>query len=83
MEQARRLEPAAVKLAWKDWTRYSSRQKTTMQMGGLVGEILLELAEDAPFWPYLWLGQWVHAGKGTSMGLGCYTIEPASLPSAT
>jgi CRISPR/Cas system endoribonuclease Cas6 (RAMP superfamily) len=32
------------------------------------------------FWPYLWLGQWTHAGKGTSMGMGAYTIQPASLP---
>jgi CRISPR/Cas system endoribonuclease Cas6 (RAMP superfamily) len=81
-EQARQVEPASVKLAWKDWTRYSSRQKTEMQMGGLVGEIAIELAEGSPLWPYLWLGQWVHAGKGTSMGLGHYTIETASLPNA-
>ena len=29
----------------------------------------------AEFWPYLWLGQWTHVGKGTSMGMGAYTIE--------
>jgi hypothetical protein len=80
MQQARQVEPLGVKLAWKDWTRYSSRQKTVMQMGGLVGEILIGLAEGSPFWPYLWLGQWVHAGKGTSMGLGQYTIQSTSLP---
>lgn len=80
MEQARQLELSEVKLAWKDWTRYSSRQKTAMQMGGLVGEIMVQLAEGSPLWPYLWLGQWVHVGKGTSMGLGRYTIQPASLP---
>lgn len=80
MEQARQVEPAAVNLVWKDWTRYSSRQKTAMEMGGLMGEIALDLAADSPLWPYLWLGQWVHAGKGTAMGLGRYTIEPASLP---
>jgi CRISPR/Cas system endoribonuclease Cas6 (RAMP superfamily) len=54
-----------------------------MQMGGLVGEIVVELAEGSPLWPYLWLGQWLHAGKGTSMGLGHYTIQPASLPKPT
>lgn len=82
MELARQVELAGVKVAWKDWTRYSSRQKTEMQMGGLVGEIVVELAEGSPLWPYLWLGQWVHAGKGTSMGLGHYTVQPASLPNA-
>ncbi len=82
MKQARQLEPASANLAWKDWTRYSFRQKTKMQMGGLVGEIVILLPEGSPLWPYLWLGQWVHAGKATSMGLGHYTIEPASLPNA-
>ena len=72
--QARKVELAAANLVWRDWTRYSSRQKTTMQMGGLLGEIVLDLSEEFPFWPYLWLGQWVHAGKATSMGLGHYTL---------
>lgn len=63
-------------LYWRDWTRYSSRQQTKMQMGGLLGEF--ELAGDLDlFWPYLWLGQWTHVGKGTSMGLGAYRIETA------
>jgi hypothetical protein len=80
MERSRRVEMSAAKLAWKDWTRYSTRQTTAMKMGGLVGEIAVELDEGSPFWPYLWLGQWVHTGKGTSMGLGRYSIQAASLP---
>ncbi len=82
MEKARQITLTDVKLAWKDWTRYFSRQRTELQMGGLLGEIMLELVDKSPFWPYLWLGQWVHAGKGTSMGLGRYTILPASLPNS-
>ena len=68
----------AVRLRWHDWSRYSSRQQTTVPMGGLVGTI--ELAGDGlePFWPYLWLGQWTHAGKGAVMGLGGYRIETVS-----
>jgi CRISPR/Cas system endoribonuclease Cas6 (RAMP superfamily) len=31
------------------------------------------------FWPYLWLGQWTHIGKGTSMGMGAYTIQSDKL----
>lgn len=62
-------------LRWHDWTRYSSRQQAPMQMGGLVGKILLKDADWTRFWPYLWLGQWVHAGKGATMGLGRYTLE--------
>jgi len=41
-------------------------------MGGLIGEIELDGADLEPFWPYLWLGQWTHAGKGAVMGLGRY-----------
>lgn len=61
-------------LKWIDWTRKSSRQETTMQMGGVMGSITLDTNKLQPFWPYLWLGQWTHAGKATVMGLGNYKI---------
>lgn len=69
-------------LRWHDWTRYSSRQDSLMQLGGLLGTVTFETSNDArsdgsklaPFWPYIWLGQWTHAGKNTSMGLGKYEI---------
>jgi hypothetical protein len=65
----------AVRLHWRDWNRYSSRQRNTVPMGGLVGEIELNGAGLEPFWPWLWLGQWTHAGKGAVMGLGGYRID--------
>lgn len=73
-QAARAVEWADARLRWHDWTRYSSRQDTLIQMGGLVGEIDLDGAELEPFWPYLWLGQWTHAGKGAVMGLGQYRL---------
>lgn len=79
---ARNIQFSAQKLHWYDWTRYSSRQQTEMQMGGLLGSLSLDMEGLGDFWPYLWLGQWTHVGKGTSMGMGAYTIEPASLPDA-
>ena len=69
-------------LKWFDWTRYSSRQHTEMNMGGLIGSVQLDMQDLDDFWPYLWLGQWTHAGKGTSMGMGAYTIKSTSLPNA-
>ncbi len=66
-------------LKWFDWTRYSSRQQTEMNMGGLVGSIELNTTGLDEFWPYLWLGQWTHVGKATSMGMGAYSIKPTSL----
>ncbi len=65
---------ARSELAWKDQTRYSLRQKTLMHLGGLVGRIDIEGQNLAPVWPYLWLGQWTHAGAGATMGLGYYTL---------
>lgn len=62
-------------LRWRDWARFSSRQDALIKMGGLVGEIELDGAGLEPFWPYLWLGQWTHAGKGAVMGLGRYQIS--------
>ncbi|MGZ8094758.1 MAG: CRISPR system precrRNA processing endoribonuclease RAMP protein Cas6 [Methylosarcina sp.] len=82
MQRARAIEFAGKNLRWYDWTRYSSRQQTEMHLGGVIGSLELEMQGLEEFWPYLWLGQWTHAGKATSMGMGRYSIEPASLPSA-
>lgn len=57
------------------WHRYSSRQKQKMPMGGIVGEFNLKGEDIEHFWPYLYLGQYTHVGKGTSMGQGQYKIS--------
>ncbi|MEZ5592586.1 MAG: CRISPR system precrRNA processing endoribonuclease RAMP protein Cas6 [Gammaproteobacteria bacterium] len=80
-QQARAIPLRRTELYWREYTRYSSRQKTSMQLGGVVGQIELDGHDLAPFWPYLWLGQWTHAGKMTSMGLGRYSILADKLAS--
>ena len=65
-ESARTVESS---LVWKDWTRYSSRQKTYMQLGGLQGHIVYE-GRIAPFLPFLVMAEKLHIGKQTSFGLG-------------
>jgi CRISPR-associated endoribonuclease Cas6 len=61
------------RLAWKDWTRFSSRQQQEMTLGGVVGE--WELSGDLrELLPWFWLGQWVHVGKNTTMGMGRYLL---------
>lgn len=72
--EAERLDFVWKDLGWKEWTRASQRQRTEMQMGGIVGRARAEGQEWKRWWPLLWLGQWVHAGKGTSMGLGRYEV---------
>ena len=70
------LEDAVVEtcLEWRDWTRYSNRQKTSMKMGGLLGHLKLESSRLGQWWPLLWYGQWLHVGKQSSMGLGQYEL---------
>jgi hypothetical protein len=58
---------------WYDWERYSSRQNTKMKMGGIVGNISYQ-GVTGPFTQILRVGEIVHAGKGTSFGLGKYRI---------
>lgn len=72
--QARAVDVLAPELSWWDWTRYSTRQDSEMQMGGLLGHFSLRGEQLADFWPYLWLGQWTHAGKAATMGLGRYRV---------
>lgn len=76
LSQADSLPIAQRQLHWREWTRYSSRQEAKLQMGGLVGWFEVEGSGLESLWPYLWLGQWTHVGKGCSMGLGRYVLEP-------
>jgi hypothetical protein len=77
--KARTVRFASQQLKWYDWTRYSLRQQAEMNMGGVVGRVVLDTHDLEDFWPYLWVGQWTHVGKGTSMGMGAYSILPTSL----
>ena len=61
-------------LTWWDWERYSSRQKTRMKMGGVVGEVSYSGAMDR-FLPILKAGEIFRVGKGTSFGLGKYELS--------
>lgn len=60
-------------LRWRDWKRYSNRQKQEMALGGVVGDWTLG-GDLAPFLPFLHLGQWLHVGKNATFGLGRYEI---------
>jgi len=74
-QAAKTVRLLAPDLVWWDWTRYSTRQQASMDMGGLLGGFGLDGAEIEAFWPYLWLGQWTLVGKAATMGLGRYRIH--------
>ena len=62
-------------LHWQDAQRYSGRTKSTMPLGGLIGETIYQ-GELSPFFSWLALGQWIGVGEKTSFGLGLYEITP-------
>jgi len=62
------------KLHFTELTRYSNRQQTAMNLGGLMGEIAVQNASDAE-WAWLRLGELIGVGKQTAFGLGNYEIR--------
>jgi hypothetical protein len=72
---AERVRELHRNLRWQDWERFSNRQKRKILMGGVSGDWEWYLEPDWDGWELLWTFQWLHVGKGTSMGLGRYQIE--------
>lgn len=64
-------------LQWRQWPRYSHRQKRKMTLGGVVGSWTLR-GPLGPLLPWLELGQWLHVGKNTSFGFGRYRLDTAA-----
>lgn len=74
IERAGRVQTVESRLRWHDWERYSHRQGTKMQLGGVMGQVSYA-GELGPFLPLLALGADLHVGKGTGFGLGRYEIS--------
>ena len=72
--RAEKVEKVQDSLSWRDWERYSGRQKTRMKMGGLVGTVTYR-GEIEPFLSLLRAGEVLHVGKGTAFGLGKYRLH--------
>ena len=83
VDAARKINPLHAELHWREWQRHSNRQRRAVDMSGLQGRVVFNGPDLAPFWPFLWLGQWTHVGKGAVMGLGRYSIQAASLRNQT
>ena len=77
LQEAERVRIEDAQLRWREGARHSSRQQARIPMGGIVGSFVAQGPAVATLWPCLWLGQWTHIGKGCTMGLGGYALEPA------
>ena len=59
---------------WTGYTRHSQRSGT-QEMEGFAGQAWYGGPDLHPLLPVLWLGQWLHIGKGYVLGNGRYVIE--------
>ena len=72
--EAGRITAATARLRWLEWDRYSARQGQRVPMGGFIGRVSYA-GNLCRLWPWLALGQWVHVGKGATLGLGEHRVE--------
>jgi hypothetical protein len=73
IHQAQSVERIEDTTQWVDWERYSNRQQTRMNLGGVVGEVTYH-GDIAPFGPILKLGEIVHVGKACTFGMGKFRL---------
>lgn len=62
-------------LKWHYSARYSAAFKGTKDTSGFIGQWQLDISKVDELWPFLWLGQWLHVGKNSSMGFGQYQLS--------
>ena len=72
--EAKGIQTTSSELKWYDWERYSSRQQTSMMLGGFIGKISYEGDNLSKFLPLLFIGTLIHIGNGATFGLGRYEI---------
>jgi len=66
-----RLRPLAQNLAdTHQPNRYSASQRREIPADGITGTVDFDLSHSPELFDYLWTGQWISAGKRTSMGHG-------------
>jgi len=74
IRESEKIEKVRDETAWVEFERYSTRQGSSMKLGGVVGEIDFE-GDIAPFNSFLDAGRYIHVGKLTGFGFGKYSLE--------
>ncbi|MFL6213004.1 MAG: CRISPR system precrRNA processing endoribonuclease RAMP protein Cas6 [Blastocatellia bacterium] len=74
IDRASSVRTRASGLHWRDWKRYSNRQRVKMNMGGFLGRIEYAGEVIQEFIPLIIAGKILHVGTGTSFGLGRYEV---------
>jgi len=72
---AKNIHTAESNFKWQEISRYSNRQKTKMQIGGVIGTAIFT-GDITPFMPLLIYCEKTHVGKQTAFGLGRIKVTP-------
>ena len=73
LANAEKITTRTNEMHWHDWDRYSGRQKTRMQFGGLLGVITFD-GDLTDYLPYIRMGEQLNVGQLTTFGLGRYRM---------
>lgn len=74
LKMAEKIKTSIEFFAFKNFGRYSGRQKKIIPMDGFIGIVIYE-GDLSLFYPYLRAGEILHIGKGTAFGMGKYRME--------
>lgn len=77
-ERADQIRTSFERLRWIEEIRYSKHRELKHTLKGWMGTARYE-GEMEEFWPFLWLGQYVHVGKAAVFGQGWYRVVPEPL----
>lgn len=75
ISQAEEIQKVKSNFQWKEYSRYSSRQKEKMRLGGVTGWALYEGEALSQFHPFLKAAELMSAGKETTFGFGRIALE--------
>ncbi|GFP27978.1 hypothetical protein HKBW3C_02172 [Candidatus Hakubella thermalkaliphila] len=73
IEDSRSVERHFSQVNWIEYSRFSTRQKSDLLMGGFIGEVSYKGMLNQ-FLPFILLGEAVHVGKNCTFGFGKYQL---------
>lgn len=74
IEEAEKVEMSKSRFDWNEYSRYSSRQKERLKMGGVTGWAIYR-GGLSPFYSFLQAAELASVGKGTTFGFGRIALE--------
>jgi len=78
VRSAENVKTVADRTRWVELASYSTRQRRTTPIGGLVGAITFCAHDWRPYLPWLLWGQYTHIGKDAVKGNGWYRLTPTA-----